>query len=243
MTKLPACILNSDVLTACEGCLARDRSNEHLIAGLTCAKRTMEPAQHLFVGSDEQLHVYLIRSGAVCLYKMLRGGRRQIVAFKFAGDFIIPATNGPHRFSAQAMTAVELRVFPLALFRAAANEDARFMARLHEIAVAELCKAYDLISILGHHDAEASVAAFLLDVDGRAALHVGGAGAVILPMLRIDIADYLGLTHETVSRVLTSFKRKGLIDVGRGRTVRIKERSALAALVGKAESAVSSGAR
>ena len=195
----------------------------------------------MFLGSDERLHAYFIRSGAVCLYKMLRNGRRQIVAFKFAGDFVIPGTSGTHRFSAQAMTAAELRVFPLAAFRAAAAEDARFLARLHDMAIAELSSAYDLISILGHHDAEASVAAFLLDVDARAGLHADAAGVVVLPMLRTDIADYLGLSHETVSRILTSFKRKGLIDIGRGRTVRIKERSALALLAGKTECAAPLG--
>lgn len=109
------------------------------------------------------------------------------------------------------------------------------------MAIAELSSAYDLISILGHHDAEASVAAFLLDVDARAGLHADAAGVVVLPMLRTDIADYLGLSHETVSRILTSFKRKGLIDIGRGRTVRIKERSALALLAGKTECAAPLG--
>lgn len=172
------------------------------------------------------MHAYLIRSGAVCLYNMLRNGRRQIVAFKFAGDFIMPPAGEFHRFSAQAMTATELRVFSLVAFRAAAREDARLLARLHDMAVAELSCAYDLIAILGRTDAEASVAAFLLDVEARA-----GGGVVVLPMLRTDIADYLGLTQETVSRILTSFKRRGLVELGRGRTVRIRERAALAALV------------
>lgn len=185
----------------------------------------------MFLGSDENLHVYLIRAGAVCLYKMLRNGRRQIVAFKFGGDFILPGTCGTHRFSAQAMTTTELRVFPLAAFRAAANEDQRLLARLHDFAVAELSSAHDLIAILGQHDAEASVAAFLLDIDARAGLRAREADVVVLPMLRAHIADYLGLTNETVSRVLTAFRRRGLIDIGRRRTMRIKNRAALTALV------------
>ncbi|MGP8120776.1 MAG: helix-turn-helix domain-containing protein [Xanthobacteraceae bacterium] len=234
MTKLPACIESADARHACDACL-RDRSNEHLAAGLSCAKRQLGTGQDLFVGSDPQNHVYLIRSGAVCLYNMQPNGRRQIVAFKFAGDFIIPLRNATHRFSAQAMTSVELRQFPLAAFRAAASQDARFLGKLHDMAVAELSAAYDLISILGHHDAEASVAAFLLDVDARAALHMGGMDDVVLPMLRTDIADYLGLSHETISRILTSLKRRDLIDLARGRTVQIKDRSALAALAGKLE--------
>jgi CRP-like cAMP-binding protein len=231
---LPACIDGPDARTACEACL-RDCANDHLMAGLTCARRQLGSGQDLFAGSERQNHVYLIRTGAVCLYSMMPNGRRQIVAFKFAGDFIIPRPDAAHRFSAQAMTAVEARLFPFAAFRAAADLDARFLARLHDMAIAELSSAYELISILGHHDAEASVAAFLLDVDARAALHMGEFGDVVLPMLRTDIADYLGLSHETVSRILTSFKRRGLIELGRGRMVQIKHRAALAALAGKSD--------
>lgn len=228
MTKFPACIASSDAQGACDAC---DRSCDPRSFGLTCTKRFLDGGQHVFLGSDQRPHVHLIRKGAVCLYKVLRNGRRQIVAFKFAGDFIMPGGCGTHHFSAQAMTATELRVFPLAAFRAAANEDPRLLARLLDLAVIELSSAHDLIAILGHHDAEASVAAFLLDIAGRAGLRAEEADVVVLPMLRAHIADYLGLTSETVSRVLTSFKRKGFIDTGRGRTVCIKDRTALAALV------------
>jgi len=229
VTKIPGCILSSEAHHACDACATGERGCDHVTGGLTCVGRDLVTGQHVFLGSDQPAHAYLIRSGAVCLYRMLRNGRRQIVAFKFAGDFIIPGTSGTHRFSAQAMMATELRVLPLAAFRAAAGEDARLLARLHDMAAAELSSAYDLICILGHHDAEASVAAFLLEVEAR--LHGSGTGVVVLPMLRTDIADYLGLSHETVSRVLTSFKRKGLIETGRARSVRIRERAALAALV------------
>jgi CRP-like cAMP-binding protein len=204
---------------------------------LTCSGRNLSPGQHLFVGSDRQSHVYLVRSGVLCLYSVLRNGRRQIVSFRFPGDFIAPDPGATHRFSAQALTICEIRQFPLTAFRKAMSHDGALLTRLYDLVRKDLSAACDLVCVLGQHDAEASVAAFLLDLDARLAPSEGADDLILLPMLRIDIADHLGLTHETVSRVFTAFKRRGFIQLIRGRRVRLENRSALVALTGRTSDA------
>jgi CRP-like cAMP-binding protein len=236
VTNIPACILNiGGASPPCDGerCLNRGRSHDHRVGGLTCRGRDLEPGQHLFVGTDIQSHVYLVKRGTLCLYNMLRNGRRRILSFKFPGDFIVSGFGREHRFSAQAVVPAEIRQFPFAAFHSAVSNNRQILARLYDMVSADLSSAYDLVSIVGQHDAEASVAAFLLALDARVASRGDDNDFVLLPMLRVDIADYLGLTHETVSRVFTSFKRRRLIQLIRGRRVRLENRPALATLAGR----------
>ena len=198
--------------------------------GLACHRRRLAARQHLFLQGDPQTQVYLVTSGAVRLYKLLQNGRRQIMGFKFAGDFISFDRGQCHRFDAQAITATELRSFPTAAFYAAAGSDPRFLLKLYNAVSGDLSRVQDLALTIGQRDAEGSMAAFLLDIDARAVQRRSADGFMSLPMLRGDIADYVGLTHETVSRVFTQLKKAGLIAL-RGRSgVRLINRPALRAL-------------
>ncbi len=217
---------------ACEVC----PNGAGAAAGATfcCGRRQLGPGQHLFSAGDTAREAIFVRKGALRLYWLLRAGRRRIIGFRGAGEAIIPEEGQLHRFSAQAITATEVRAIPLAPFHAAARSDSAVLVQLHQQLARERDAAYELIAILGRHDAEASVAAFLLDLDDRA--RGDGPGEWLqLSILRADIADYLGLSHETVSRVLTSFRHRRLIEIARSRQIRLLDRAALVAIAGKSE--------
>lgn len=190
-------------------------------------RRKLAPRQHVFHQGDDQTHVYVVKTGFVRLYSLLSNGRCQVVGFKSAHDFVAFEYSAKHRFSAQAVIATELRSVPMATFFTAASEDPQFLLRLYNTACEDLSRAHDLVLTIANRDAEGSVAAFMLEIDGRAAARSVKDEFVSLPMLRGDIANYLGLTNETVSRVFSNFKKRHLIEV-RGRYgIRLIDRRAL----------------
>lgn len=178
---------------------------------------------------DAQTHVYLVKTGAVCLYRMLRSGRRQVVGFKLPGEFIALGYEAQYRFCAEAIGSTELRSFQTFAFHAAAATDSRFLLKLYEQVAKDLSRTQDQAVSVGQRDADGSVAAFLLNLAGRP-LPTDSRGLLSLPMSRADIADYLGLSIETVSRVFTGFKRLGLIALRGRRGVRLVDRAGLRAI-------------
>jgi len=194
------------------------------------SRRKLAPRQHVFHQGDDQTHVYVVKSGFIRLYSLMSNGRCQVIGFKSAHDFVAFEYSPKHRFSAQAVTATELRSVPMATFFAAASGDPQFLLRLYNTACEDLSRAHDLVLTIAQRDAEGSVAAFILEIDGRAATRSVAGEFVSLPMLRGDIANYLGLTNETVSRIFTMFKKRHLIEV-RGRYgIRVIDRRALHAI-------------
>jgi CRP-like cAMP-binding protein len=193
-------------------------------------RRKIAPRQHVFHQGDEQTHVYVLKSGFVRLYSLLPNGRSQVVGFKSSGEFVAFEYAAKHRFSAQAVTAAEVRSVPTAVFFAAASRNPIFMLDLYNAACEDLSRTHDLVLTIAKRDAEGSIAAFVLEIDGRAGARHGKGEFMSLPMLRGDIANYLGLTIETVSRSFTHFKKAGLLEL-RGRYgIRLIDRRALRAI-------------
>ena len=194
------------------------------------AKRKIAARQHVFHQGDEQTHVYVVKSGFIRLYSLLSNGRCQVIGFKSPGEFVAFEYSAKHRFSAQAVTGTELRSVPMATFFAAASDDPQFLLKLYKSACEDLSRAHDLVLTIAKRDAEGSVAAFILEVDARYAARRAKGDFVSLPMLRGDLANYLGLTNETVSRIFTIFKKRRVIEV-RGRYgIRVLDRRALRAI-------------
>ncbi len=164
------------------------------------------------------------------LYITLSNGRRQIIGFKSAGDFVALDYGSTHRYSAQAISATELRSVPTAAFYAAAGKDPQFMLKLYKEVCKDLSHAQDLVVTIAKRDAEGSMAGFLLSIDARAAGRSAKGEFLSLPMLRGDVADYLGLTGETVSRIFTNFKKRGFIEVRGRHGIRLLNRRALGAI-------------
>ena len=226
MTDLPPCIRHIGAESAALACGSADCAASYRMP--TCSRRRLAPSQHIFLQGDPQRHIYFVKSGAVRLYELLRSGRRQIIGFKFPGEFIALGYDDKHRYSAQAMKSTELRSFASAAFHAVVSSQARILLKLYEAVAQDLSRAHELTLSVGQRDARGSVAAFLLQVEARVPGANGKSAVLSLPA-RGDIADHLGLTLETISRILTQLKRDGIIELHERGGVRLIDHAALKA--------------
>jgi CRP/FNR family transcriptional regulator, nitrogen fixation regulation protein len=173
-------------------------------------------------------YVYQVKIGAVRSYKLLSDGRRQIGAFHLVGDIFGLASGENHRFTAEAVVDTTVRLIKRQKLEWMAKTDAVLTRNLLSVTASDLRHAEDHMLLLGRKDALERVATFLLEMDKR----LTGAGAITLPMSRHDIADYLGLTLETVSRSLSRLRRKGALSLtgGSQREITILDREQLRSL-------------
>lgn len=191
----------------------------HLTAGLNpqCASRLMavsslhrkSPGDTVFAEGDEAENVYEVVRGMVRLCKLLPDGRRQITGFLSAGQFLGLAPEGVCVYTAEAITDVTLRRYKRAAFDRLLDEVPGFARRVLAVASHELSAAQNQMLLLGRKAAIEKVASFLLLIAEQTGEE--DHDEVGLPMTRSDIADYLGLTIETVSRTLTKLKQNQLI--------------------------------
>ena len=172
---------------------------------------TVQPGAPLIREGDPARHVFNITSGSVRVYKLLADGRRQITGFLFAGDFLGLATGDTYVFSAEAIEPATACRFGKADYRALIRETPALEAALLDRANHELAAAQNQMLLLGRKTAAERLATFLLDLPALDPSRASAADEVRLPMTRSEIADYLGLTIETVSRVLTQLKTSGVI--------------------------------
>ncbi len=161
----------------------------------------------IFGEAEPADYVYQVIDGAVRSYKLLSDGRRQIGAFHLVGD-IFGLENGPvHRFTAEAIVDTTVRLAKRVSLEHVAETDALVARDLLSMTTCNLQHAEDHMLLLGRKTSLERVAAFLLEMDRR----LSAAGVMALPMNRRDIADYLGLTLETVSRALSCLHGKGIL--------------------------------
>ena len=153
-------------------------------------------------------NVFNITEGVVRLYKSLPDGRRQIMGFALPGDFLGLALMDRYGVTAEAITPVKVCRFQRSAFVHYIDDKPHLLRRLHEFAGHGLSLAQDQMLLLGRKTAEEKVAAFLVNLQARYARIGPMSVTVALPMGRQDIADYLGLTIETVSRTLTKLARE-----------------------------------
>jgi CRP/FNR family transcriptional regulator len=165
----------------------------------------------IFHAGDPAEYLCNVISGAVKLCKLLPDGRQQVTGFLFAGDFVGIALNDQHAYSAEAIEDIELCRFPRQQLERLLGDMPHLERRLLGAAANELIAAQDQMLLLGRKTAQERVATFLLSLSRRAAARGDEPDPVRLPMSRADIADYLGLTTETVSRTISGLKRQGTI--------------------------------
>ena len=170
-----------------------------------------EKHQTLFAQGEPAESVYNITAGSVRLFKLLPDGRRQVVGFALPGDFLGLSLSERNGFSAEALSATSTCQFPRTAFSALLDAKPHLLRRLHAMASHELSLAQDQMVILGRRTAEEKVAAFLLGLRKRWARIDGSTVRAPLPMSRQDIGDFLGLTVETVSRMMTKLAREKVI--------------------------------
>ena len=169
--------------------------------------RHFDPKTALFDQGALAGSVFNVTEGIVRLYKSLPDGRRQIVGFALPGDFLGLALMDRYGVAAEAVTKVKVCRFARSAFLAYVDGRPHLLRRLHEFAGHELSLAQDQMLLLGRRTAEEKVAAFLLNLQTRYGRIGTTSVNVPLPMSRQDIADYLGLTIETVSRTMTKLSR------------------------------------
>jgi len=171
------------------------------------------PCETVFAQEEITTSFYNVLEGVMRLYKLLPDGRRQIVGFALPGDFLGMANSPRHRFSADAIGAVAVCRFSRTSFARFIEDKPHLLRRIHELAMRELSQAQDHMVLLGRRSAEERVASFLISWRDRLDQLKGPSRTVQLPMSRQDIADYLGLTIETVSRTFTKLERDQVIEI------------------------------
>jgi CRP/FNR family nitrogen fixation transcriptional regulator len=152
-------------------------------------------------------YVYQVKRGAVRSYKLLTDGRRQIGAFHLGGDIFGLENGNEHRFTAEAIVDTAVRLIRRQSLELVAEGDAMVARNLLSMTTSNLQHAEDHMLLLGRKTSLERVAAFLIEMDKR----LTAAGIMALPMSRRDIADYLGLTLETVSRALSRLHELGIL--------------------------------
>ena len=186
--------------------------------------------EEIFFEGDEARNVFEVLDGIVCAYRILPDGERHIVSFYYPGDVIGNCSLGTYAYSAQALTPVRVRRIPRTVLERSMVQRPELAQRFLRLAAIELAATRDHLLCLAAKSAEAKLAAFLLALSRRNEEQGEDPDRITLPMTRLDIADYLGLTIETVSRTLSKFKRNGLIDLPRTTTVNLRDADRLASL-------------
>jgi CRP/FNR family nitrogen fixation transcriptional regulator len=161
----------------------------------------------IFGEAEPAEYVYQVIDGAVRSYKLLSDGRRQINAFHLAGDIFGLESGGTHRFTAEAIVDTTVRLVRRVSLTHIAETNTVVARDLLNMTANNLHHAENHMLLLGRKTSLERVAAFLLEMDRR----LTAAGIMALPMCRRDIADYLGLTLETVSRALSTLHDRGIL--------------------------------
>ncbi|MDE2385345.1 MAG: Crp/Fnr family transcriptional regulator [Alphaproteobacteria bacterium] len=235
-------IHNSDIPLVCVSCEARHKG----VCGALNSKQLSELAKHTskvtfnaeqpITSDGEQIRRYgNILSGVVKLAKLTSDGRQQIVGLQFAPDFVGRPFSEKSDYDVEAATEVHVCTFPPQILNRLVQESPELEHRLHEQTLKELDEARDWMLTLGRKSAGERVASFLhfiaqhVDPD----LHKRGPVTFELPLKRTDMADFLGLTIETVSRQLTKLRQARIIELPNNRTVVIADVSRLKAAADK----------
>ena len=160
-------------------------------------------AEEEIYGEDEPAEfIYKVVSGAVRSYKLLADGRRQIGAFHLPGDLFGLEASGCHQLTAEAVVETKVVLLKRRILEALAAQNVQIAYKLWTAAAENLRSAESRMLLLGRKTAQERVASFLVEMDDRC----GGKGRIDLPMSRRDVADYLGLTLETVSRAISQMR-------------------------------------
>jgi CRP/FNR family transcriptional regulator, nitrogen fixation regulation protein len=194
----------------------------HLMGAVMSHSRNSE----IFGEGEPSEYLYKVMSGCVRTYKTLNDGRRQISGFYLPGEVFGLSFDAEHTVSAEAIADSKVLLIKRSAIDALAGRDPSIARELFTLTGRELRRAQDRILLL-IKSAQERVAGFLLEMAER----TSAANAVELPMSRQDIADYLGLTIETVSRTLTALECSAAIGLPSSRHIVLRNRAALHRIV------------
>lgn len=170
----------------------------------------------IYAQGDVAGSLYRVEYGAVRIYRLLSDGRRQIVAFHLPGEVFGFEARDTRSFFAESIVATSLSTMQ-------ADLDGGYSAELAALALLNMVRAQEHLTVIGRQNALEKLAVFLIDLHERQ----GGEGFIDLPMSRADIGDYLGMTIETVSRNLSKLRANGLVRLKTARCMEIVKPEAL----------------
>ncbi len=189
-------------------------------------RRSFTRDQEIYAEGNPSDCWYQVVSGTVRICKLLADGRRHIAEFCFGGDCFGLDTASERGFSAEAVGDVVAVRYSRRATERLIDENAQLARRLCDMTLRDLAHAQTHMMVLGRMTAPERVASFLLELSERREAR----SALDVPMSRNDIADYLGLTIETVCRVLSAFKRAGAIAISNPHRIDLCDRDALTSL-------------
>ncbi len=170
---------------------------------------TLKRGQVIYSEGEDAEYFYKLVTGSVRTVKLLSDGRRQVCEFLLPGELLGLDSRGEYYFSAEAVTKTTLIRYARHNVETLIEEDTEVAQQVRMLASHDLQDAYERMVLMCHKSAQQRVAWFLLDMADRSG--TSDDSFVVLPMTRADVADYLGMALETVSRVISNLKRKGII--------------------------------
>jgi CRP/FNR family transcriptional regulator len=193
------------------------------------AQTRLRPGEYLYFEGDEVEWLYQVSAGVLRLTRLLTDGRRQVIAFGYPGDIVGFPSGGKHHTDCDALTDTRLQPFRRSVLESA-DSDPCLHGALLQAALREISEMQDHFMMLGRKSASEKLASFLCVLAERFGEDPCTDCRVILPMSRSDIADFLGLTTETVSRTFTQLRKARIIAIENIHTIIIKRPADLLAL-------------
>lgn len=199
-------------------------------------RMTVAPGKEFIEETQPAVHFYNVNAGTVRVSKSLPDGRRHIIGFMSAGQFLGLGVSGQYAFSAEALDEVRLCRFNRKSLTETFAELPAIERRLLDITAHELTIAQEQMLLLARKTAQERVASFLMDWAERVEPCARPDDSpklgtlLVLPMRRGDLADYLGLTVETVARTFSALKRDGLIQIDQPNEIRLLKPAVLASI-------------
>ncbi|WP_166036809.1 helix-turn-helix domain-containing protein [Sphingosinicella sp. YJ22] len=229
MTTLPAGHPCEDCpvrpITICRSLEARTLADMRRMGNM----QRLQPDQPVLHEGDPAKRVFMLTLGALKIYTLLGDGRRQVTGFMFPGDFLGITRDEEYAFTIEALRPSELWWFSREAFDRFVEANPSVERELYKMAAHELAAAQQQMVLLGRKTAAERVASFFLNLLQRGERVSGRTETRFnLPMSRLDMADYLGLTKETVSRMLAELRDRRLIRLETQSRVEVLDRAGLA---------------
>ena len=211
-----------------------EKARRNQIAPLTgsgpkAGEARLKTGAYLYFEGDEVEWLYQVNSGVLRLTRLLSDGRRQVIAFGYPGDIVGFPSDGLHHTDCEALTEVRLQPFRRSSLESGEGDPALHCALL-QAALREISAMQDHFMMLGRKSATEKLASFLCVLAERVGEDLGTYRQITLPMSRSDIADFLGLTTETVSRTFTQLRKSRIIAIDNIHTIIIQRPVALLCL-------------
>ena len=187
--------------------------------------------QNIFIQNDPSTHLFNITEGNVKVYQLLDDGRIQIIGFLYPGDFFGSYRNNKYNYSAEAIGNLKTCIFDQKILDKYLDENPVVAKELLHQTSFELTLAQDRITVLGKLNAGERLARFLLNISEQRKRIGWQNNPISLPMTRQDIADYLGLTIETVSREFSNLKSSNIIKFISSKQLYLKDTNLLESYV------------